>query len=368
MIRCNKCGHGNPTGTEWCQKAGCGAFLEFVGDPEKTQGIPAVDPGQSNGPPTLVWPPGAGSRPAPPVAGPPPGNPPSTGWPTVDPPPAEPQTEVQQSTKGHAQRVQAPPRGPASNVPPLRPGDVVCPKCGWGNEPARYFCRHDGAVLAGPAKRARPDDPLPAGERRKPPGGGTGNGRWLAIAGVLAILLAVIGGYYRGFFNLPGLDSAQTQIAVTEVSVGGSSTVSTYANIKRGGGYVIDGDISTFWSAQNDDQQPWIRLKFTRPRSITRVEIVNGASGEHFEKRRSAKDIELRFPDDQNKSDKQPGYRKQQAKLENEPKKFQPVEIKTPQLGAWVELRILSFHERAEDKDDHHLRTSISEIRFFTAQ
>ncbi len=204
MIVCRQCSHNNPDGTAWCQN--CNAFLEFEGEAQPgqsghTEQIPAA---------TARPPAGPGSPSSRPSSGPPPADP---GPPTVatpanrgeslvarpgdrppPPPPPDPSTaarhpgEPEPGVADNTQRL-PPATGPASDIPPIRPGEIVCPVCGWGNEPTRKFCRHDGAVLVAGGLPRGQAQPLKAGQRQRRTGG-RGRGPLVAVALLVPVLVA----------------------------------------------------------------------------------------------------------------------------------------------------------------------------------
>jgi hypothetical protein len=193
--------------------------------------------------------------------------------------------------------------------------------------------------------------------------------RWLLVLGALAVVAAVIFGgramidYFRQQEAAsPGSSTTSATPArrlapVEAVSVLKPSSESAYGGPVRRARYLVDGDIETFWSTKDDDAAPRVRLEFSRPVTVVRVEIVNGAPGKAFSERRRPKNIELQFS----------GGRPQQVGLTKAgPAIPQFVEIRAPVVGQWVDLTVLDFYPGKADGTNNHLRTAISEIRFFT--
>jgi hypothetical protein len=108
VIICRACGHHNDSGDAFC--ASCGAFLEWEGETEDSQAAEdevVVGADDADGAP-------AGPQP-------------------VLPARARQQVAPRQSTE--YERV-------------IRPGDLICGRCGDGNAPDRNFCRRCGNSLA----------------------------------------------------------------------------------------------------------------------------------------------------------------------------------------------------------------------------
>lgn len=343
MIICRQCGHRNPDGTAWCQK--CNAFLEFEGDPQ---------PGQS-GQSTAA----AGVKPA------------------ADSVTAPDRPEESGAEPEAAAVTEGLPTTPADDIPPVRPGEIVCPVCGWGNEPSRRFCRHDGAVLVAAGERGQPG-PLRAGQRRRRTGGGR---RWpLAIAAVLLPVLvaaAVLG----VIFLRPGDDdsgkagqgnpSAEPSASAGSVLVpAGAVKVQKFSSQSGGrvANLLLDGKPETFWSTaypsgipnnpgpRDIDRRPRLEFAFDPAVTLTRIEIINGASGAEFAQRSRAKRIILQHPDGT----------EQLFELADKAGEFQPIEIKSPKKINSLVVRIsTSYQEGTSVGSGDRFRFSLAEVRFF---
>jgi len=359
VIVCRNCGHTNPDGTAWCQQPGCGAFLEFDGDPQSTQQVPTVPGAQPGGPAPVTEPP---TRPT------------TTGAarPMVrQVPPETPSADASAPARQPGSAVPQPPpaavaSAPASNVPPIRPGDIICPVCGWGNEPTRNFCRHDGAVLPRAGGTPPPGGVMKAGER---PAGGGGGGRGLLVAlAVLAVVavVVVVGGYFylthskndpgAGGTATPTPSVVVTPVPASVVSIAKVSSFATYNRVPQPPETLLDGKASTFWSASFRDRNPTVRFGFSTSQTVVRIDIINGAAGKGFIDRPSAKDVTLSFPDG----------RQQTVQLKDELGTVQSVVIDAPHAGKWVQLSVNSIYPRPHGSNGMYLRTSVADVAFFS--
>ncbi|MDP9240787.1 MAG: hypothetical protein M3O55_09145 [Actinomycetota bacterium] len=271
------------------------------------------------------------------------------------------------------------PAQPQSNIPPIRPGEIVCPVCGWGNEPTRKFCRHDGAVLSGGPGGAAP--PMKAGQRnKKRQGGGGGKAILVVLAVLLPLLLA--GGAVGGYLLLKadkkttgGGGTAAESPSPTPTSTAGATQVPASAvkvlaftsqSPTRNATNTIDGNPDTFWSARfpsgipgnpqpDIDRRPHIKYGFAQPVTLTRLEIRNGASGADFAKRPRVNKIVLRFDDGTT----------QEANLKDDGQGFQTVQIKTPKKVSAIQIEIVTAYFGTATGNDKY-RFSFAEVRFFS--
>lgn len=383
MIVCRNCGHSNPDGTAWCQKPGCGAFLEFDGDPQNTQQVPTVPDTQPSGPPpTRSAPPAPSSAPTVPdgnpVMGPPARPATNTGAarPMVRQVPSPATTSADTSALARQPGTPVPPpppapvaSAPASDIPPIRPGDVICPVCGWGNEPTRNFCRHDGAVLPRPGGTPPPGGVLKAGER--PAGAGGGRSGILVALAVLAVVAVVVlvGGYLYlthrndGPGNVAGPNASPSPTLVlipvpaADITVSASSYYSVPGAPARPPKAVLDGNPSTFWSAGYQDSVRRLRFEFGKTQTIQRIDILNGAAGKGFLDRPSPRKITLKFADGT----------QQTTTLADQHDTLQPIVLDVPHRGKWIELTVNTYFDRTPRPNSQmYRRPSISEVSFFT--
>lgn len=382
MIVCRQCNHSNPDGTSWCQQ--CNAFLEFEGESQPTQATPAAPaPGAPAQPPGTAPPTNPGPAGAPPanrgeslVARPGDRPPPA--------PPADPSTAPRQPGEpaGGAATQQLPPAtAPASDIPPIRPGEIVCPVCGWGNEPTRRFCRHDGAVLSPAGGGRGQPDALQAGQRRRRTGGG-GRGPLIVVALLVPVLVAAAvlgvvflrpGGNDKGKGKAGGKASpSATASPAAESVVVPAGAVRVAKVSSQSGGRVaknlLDGKPETFWSTafpsgipgnagpRDIDRRPQLQFAFDPAVTVTKIEIINGASGAEFGKRSRAKRCFLQFPDGSEQS----------FELDDQRTEFQTIEIKSPKKISSLVLNIVtSYQDGASETTGDKFRFSLAEVRFF---
>lgn len=372
MIICRQCSHSNPDGTAWCQK--CNSFLEFEGETRPgqsghTEAIPAVTakpppspPPVDPGPPTVATPANRGES--------------LVARPGDAPPPADPATAPRQPAEpepaGAMRQVPAP--SPADDIPPIRPGEIVCPVCGWGNEPSRRFCRHDGAVLTSPGGPRGQADALKAGQRRRRSGGGR---RWQLAAVAVLVPVLVAAAVLSAIYLLPGgsgdgddkagptptPEAEVIQIAADDVRVEKFSSQSG----GRQASNLLDGNRNTFWSAAfpsripnnplpDIDRRPRLDFRFDAPITLVRLEILNGASGAEFAQRSRCRRIIMVFPD---------GSR-EIFELEDQGTDFQTIDIKAGKEFDSVAFFVSTSYPGGKTADfGDRFRFSMAEVRFF---
>jgi hypothetical protein len=159
LIVCTKCSTQNQDGDEFC--GGCGEFLEWAGqkvDPAPEPPRPVMEPDVAPPPePPVATEPVVASAPAPapvPVPAPAPAPAPDPPEPVRPaPPPPEPVQPAAVLPSRPAPKRPEP--AAAAAEPALKPGELACPSCGAGNEPARSFCRRCGNSLAPAAEEAK---------------------------------------------------------------------------------------------------------------------------------------------------------------------------------------------------------------------
>jgi len=377
LIVCRQCNHSNPNGTAWCQN--CNAFLEFEGESQPTQATRLPPAGPAGGP----QPPAPPVNPGPPTAATPP---PNRGESLVarpgdapPPPPVDPTTAPRQpgeAPPADATQQMPPTTAPASDIPPIRPGEIVCPVCGWGNEPTRRFCRHDGAVLVPPGGGRGQPPAMRAGQRNRRTGR-TSKVLPLALIAFLVpaiVAAAVVGVIYLrpegngGGGNGDGTPSPSADPTAADVLVPtGAVKVRKFSS--QSGGRVannlIDGKPETFWSTAfpagipknpkpDIDRRPRLEFAFDPAITLTRIEIINGASGAEFGQRSRAKRIIIQFPDGTD----------QTFELADTAGEFQPIKIKSPKKISSIVIRIsTSYMDGANG--NNRFRFSMAEVRFF---
>jgi len=259
MIVCKKCGHQNNDTDEWCTNPACGAYLAFDGSVAAP--TPAKDPGSGAAVPPPATPVAPAVIPAP--------VPPATARPAPAPPPESPA------------------------IPPIRPGERVCPRCLWGNDPGRSFCRHCGGQLTnvdgadtGPV--AAPPGPRP---RRRWP---------LVVAGVvLAVVCAGVGAIAVGAYDrraTPATGTAGPRPSPTTEA--GSALRKTDYSVRAstsepgaGPQFLSDGDPHSYWAALPGANGATgnTRLTVSIPNAahgrIVRMEVMSGGIDDQYRRR-----------------------------------------------------------------------------------
>lgn len=244
MMVCRSCGHRNANTTTWCEQ--CNAYLEFEGEHQTTQTIPPVPS-------------------APPA---------SSDTARLDPLPPVPPPPSMRVTP------------PASLAPPLRPGEVLCPDCGWGNEPVRRFCRHCGAAFGAPPGLTAAEPSLPAGQRRRPPADRL---RVPLILGAV-VVLALAGGAAAWLLwpakaaSHPKTNvSTATTTSVVDLDVlkaSASSTLPSDGGLTYTVQNTLDGNPDTAWNSDGRKVGRGVGVTltytFAKPVDLRRITIVNG--------------------------------------------------------------------------------------------
>ena len=357
MIQCGDCGQINDPGDLFC--GSCSAFLEYVGtpvvDPQADTGsaVPLTETAPTIASPT-VPPPFAGQTATPPPFGPPPyapslGAPPPYPGPSATPATAPPPYAAEPSPAPETDRprrwtvaatrpkqvadpspvgVQSTAAEPiatgieddpgATNRPPppvkpspkpvkraLRPGELICGRCGAGNPPERNFCRDCGNTLAEaevvpplPWWRrlfARSPKPAPkAGDRRgrEGPSGSKGKARARlrrlpAIGAALMAIALVAGSFMPGSNPIKSVKKDLTAkvrsmftpefeqvfpISATATSSDGAATPDL----------VIDGAKNTWWAegVEGLGVGETITITFSNPTDLAKVGVTPGTTRE----------------------------------------------------------------------------------------
>ena len=227
MKACRACGHSNPDAEKFCQ--GCGRFLEFTGEVVPT-GPPVVSPEGPSAPTpsTPTWAPtptpGHGAVDAPttrqPVVAPsapvvvtPTPSRQGSSFPQLPDASLAAGTGLRPSDVGERPSYRAP---QTEETDVIRPGDIVCPSCHVGNDPARTFCRRCGNQLRN-AAAAMPMYVPPPKQRYRPPVG--------AIIGAAAVVVAAV----VGLLVWKPWDSGTKISTTTTVTGKGSTTAASVA-------------------------------------------------------------------------------------------------------------------------------------------
>ena len=345
MTVCKKCGHKNPAGDEFC--ANCGAFLEYYGEK-----VPEEKPAAVVGAATAPAPPPKGivervkeavvgeqpPRPAPtPEAPPPPPSPPvgegrgggtqtTPTAPAPPPPETTPLPKPEQPVSVRPDEVAPPrpttPRPTTAERPRPQPGELICGECGWGNDPARKFCRHCGNSLHDAVRVRIPwyrrllprRRPLAAGER--PAGlrrrldtehhGGFAIRMFKAVRNLVIVVLIALAALYAAVPPVRDAVNARVQPVVTDLrkqiiphdapvhAVGASATGELPGH---GASLAVDSFANTYWAADvSGGKQPVLTVLFDRPVDLYDYLFLSGAP-DNFQAQGRPRDLHIAFSD-----------------------------------------------------------------------
>ncbi|MEE6258982.1 TFIIB-type zinc ribbon-containing protein [Plantactinospora sonchi] len=202
---------------------------------------------------------------------------------------SEPEARVVARTPGEAEDVTAifaPPGAPPRQTPAgyrpvtVRPGEVACPSCGYGNPVARIRCQRCGRELRVLPVTVLPPPlpPAPAPIRRRPRYGLIALVAALVVAAVAATgLLVARSGLLP---NRPGAtpSAAPVPIPADRVRADASSIVPDSARFAVGN--LLDGDLATCWQSDGDRIRNNIGVRLTfefdAPVRVARITLVNG--------------------------------------------------------------------------------------------
>jgi hypothetical protein len=197
-------------------------------------------------------------------------------------------------------RSRMPPKpAPAPPSKQVNTGDLICGKCGEGNEPVRKFCSRCGESLATATVASTPwyrrifprrkPKVLAAGER---PHGRAGSGHGVDFGGVLRIVrnvvvvLILVGAVVYGAVapvrsavnnqvnsiiqNFSSTTSAPSQVRV-------SSVTATSSIPGHSGDRAVDPYINTYWAAPfGGNAQPTLSVGFAASTNVTVILVVSG--------------------------------------------------------------------------------------------
>jgi hypothetical protein len=398
VTACAGCGRENPDAAKFC--GSCGAKLigpppaavapAPAGGPEAPGVAPAaVAPGPEDGPEAsavalaeteaqrrlralVARVPEPGATPvSPPVAAAGP-RPPAVPVERAGPSPTEPPPHRQpEAVKPGAAAPRVAPAVTPSQPAGIRPGDVVCPNCGSGNEPQRRFCRRCGVSLvqAAPPPVAarvpwwrrlfapRPERVATAGER---PARGRSGGVGRALRKIGAVLLGVavvaVVGPWRGAVGdrvSSTVRSVRRAVSSSYVPARPTAVVASSALDGHGAEAAIDGVSTSAWSEDTPGDGDGQQLTFTfgAPVDIDRVGITPGASTvpADFLAQPRPREVRLTFPDGSFAD----------LTLKDEPG-FQTQSVKARRVDTVV-LEVRSVYPSATDGHDG----SVAEVEFF---
>ncbi len=243
-----------------------------------------------------------------------------------------------------------------------------CPQCNVLNEPGALFCSRCGASLNRPGYQGT--------RRRMSAAGVTMAFAMLLALGLAVLTLALI--VYRVmrpepevdvYSGLTGTTATIVQTVAggsgqeTPITVGGaiqlrpravssSSTLQASKTQDYRPTNLVDGDLSTAWCEGVSGPGPgeWVRFEFSRPLTVTRIEIANGyqQDTERFYANGRAKTIELEYSD---------GATQLVDLLDT--LGFQAIEPAVSETE-WIKLTIISVYPKRAWDD-----TALSEVRVY---
>jgi len=220
-----------------------------------------------------------------------------------------------------------PPAAPKAET--IKPGDLVCPNCGSGNEVTRKFCRRCGTSLleavvqpeSEPPRvpwyrrlfgRGKPAEVYEAGERPASMSKGSGSRprRRMSFVNLRTTVLGVMVifglGAYASYLYVPDITNVTDDVIrmvrgrftaptpAVPVSVRGPAAQGHNA------GQAVDSDNSaTYWlSPARSSADPRIDVLFQDAVDLRRVEIMSGAPGDDYSAFARPRTIALRVPGD----------------------------------------------------------------------
>jgi hypothetical protein len=273
MIRCSKCGTLNKADASFCSE--CNAYLEWSGEKldDATEGA-AVPEQPAQTPQEAAGEDAPGSAPAettPAHQKPRAGEATTAATPSptaVRPPPPSTQPQARKPERASASAAPKPKAVPPAKADRPKPGDLICPDCGTGNDPTRKFCRRcghslieagtqpdpparpwykrrlgGGAPAPAYAAGARPDD---LGKQRRRPG--------CLLFVVLILMIAIVAAGLAYAFNETARSSVDDTIRTVACRVRGQvqkpTTASIASPVRGEPGYAaFDGSDETTWQA-----------------------------------------------------------------------------------------------------------------------
>ncbi len=348
MIVCTKCGHENGNNDTFCQNPDCHAFLEWGAEavpiglaPKVLPGEPANGAGADSGESTQPFDTAAEAR-------------------RDDPEPARPADDQAGRLVAEAAqpRPDAAPGRPAprpSAPPPPAPSQ---PPAQRPAEPPRPV----GPIIE-PGKAPSPQSrQLAAGKR---PAGHGERGQALRRLGVVLAIFVVLAAAMIAASRLlrPDRQDGGSVTTTSRPAQAKTFTLVSPAKVKieassesgsRKAALLLDGSLGTFWSRDPTDQFATLSFSFAEPVQLGRIAIAAGAAGAEFKLRHRPKALELTFSDGSTLT----------KTLTDQP---QPQNIDFPPRSvARVTMKIAAVFQ-APSTGSNYRRTSISEVRFFSA-
>jgi len=355
MIVCTKCGHENGNNDTFCQNPDCHAFLEWGAEavpiglaPKVLPGEPANGAGADSGESTQPFDTAAEAR-------------------RDHPEPARPAEDQagRLVAKAAQPRPDAAPGRPAPRPSAPRPPAPSQPPAQKPAEPPRPVVaeppRPVGPIIE-PGKAPSPQSrQLAAGER---PAGHSARGQALRRLGVVLAIFVVLaaamiaasrllrpdrqGGGSVTTTSRPAQAKAFTLVSPAKVKIEASSESGS-----RKAALLLDGNLGTFWSRDPTDQFATLSFSFAEPVQLGRIAIAAGAGAE-FKLRHRPKTLELTFSDGSTLT----------KTLTDQPK-LQNIDF-PPRSVTRVTVKITDVFQAPTTRENYR-RTSISEVRFFSA-
>jgi hypothetical protein len=224
------------------------------------------------------------------------------------------QPAARQPTANVAQPRRSPRIAPLAPITPdVKPGDLVCTRCGTGNDPVRRFCRRCGNSLATAVVAQRPpwwrrlfkrQRSYAAGERPREMGrAGEPRGSILKPLLVIVLLLAVAGAAV-GYVAVPNIRQ-RVDSAIADLRQIVMPTLEDVHPIRREGegttdhpaAAAADDNTLTFWLAEPSTDPPLLTVTFEEPFDLGALVFHTGSSTESdFTLHRRPRSVQLTFP------------------------------------------------------------------------
>lgn len=173
----------------------------------------------------------------------------------------------------------APKRAPRPVGETVKPGDIVCWRCGTGNAPGRHFCRHCAAPLGATANRTQPRSQQAAAGTRPKTNRRRIRPAWIVVPAIIVVLGAVawfargpIAGFVAAIGDRVVDSSAQNPVAI----------VASSAADGRGAELAHDGFADRSWAPAptGPANGEYLEASFAQPFRLVAVQVSPGASAD----------------------------------------------------------------------------------------
>ncbi|CAN5783980.1 hypothetical protein BH23CHL7_BH23CHL7_23570 [soil metagenome] len=239
---------------------------------------------------------------------------PAARRPTPAPPSDQP--DHRQPTTAITRSRPRPVTPPPTPVIEVKPGDLVCPNCGTGNDPVRRFCRRCGNSLAAAVVAIRPPwyrrifrrnrRAVAAGTRPRHLGSAAqrrGIGAWLSRL-VALVLILVVAAAAAGYVALPDVRSRVDSVIGDLRARFMPETADVHPLSARGRGVgrrdaelAVDDNTATYWLADPAVEQPTLTVEFGRSMRLGAIVVHSGsATDSEFTRHRRPRQLVLSFP------------------------------------------------------------------------